>query len=111
MARKVDRAQGALFHRPEVPGMPDGYYSSGPNPNLRRFVASTPPPTIRRRTTTTAAVRPADHHHQGDGDLQHAHLLVEEAARRDPAVYQPLHPAGRIGLDPFAAAAGQRWPR
>ena len=38
MARIVDRAQGALFQRPEVPRMPDGYYSSGPNPNLPRFV-------------------------------------------------------------------------
>lgn len=29
--------QPSLFRR-EVPQMPDGYYSSGPNPNLRRFV-------------------------------------------------------------------------
>ncbi len=27
-----------LFPRSPVPQMPDGYYSSGPNPNLRRFV-------------------------------------------------------------------------
>ncbi len=26
------------FFRPEIPKMPEGYYSSGPNPNLRRFV-------------------------------------------------------------------------
>ena len=37
MARKPS-AQPSLFHRP-VPAMPDGYYASGPNPNLARFVA------------------------------------------------------------------------
>ena len=30
-------SQTSFFHR-EVPKMPEGYYSSGPNPNLRRFV-------------------------------------------------------------------------
>ena len=37
MPKKTRTAQPSLFHRP-VPEMPDGYYSSGPNPNLRRFV-------------------------------------------------------------------------
>ena len=37
MPKKTRTAQPSLFHRP-VPAMPDGYYSSGPNPNLRRFV-------------------------------------------------------------------------
>ena len=37
MPKKTRIAQPSLFHRP-VPAMPDGYYSSGPNPNLRRFV-------------------------------------------------------------------------
>ncbi len=35
--RKVHPAQPTLFRR-EIPQMPEGYYSSGPNPNLRRFV-------------------------------------------------------------------------
>ncbi len=37
MARKSTSAQPGLFRR-DIPKMPDGYYSSGPNPNLRRFV-------------------------------------------------------------------------
>ena len=65
MARKRALAQPPLFHR-EVPRMPEGYYSSGPNPNLRRFVEehATPcdpatddydvPPFDRPITTTKA---------------------------------------------------------
>lgn len=38
MAKKhPSPSQPSLFRR-EVPQMPEGYYSSGPNPNLRRFV-------------------------------------------------------------------------
>ncbi len=37
MARKTPAAQPALFRR-QIPKMPAGYYSSGPNPNLRAFV-------------------------------------------------------------------------
>ena len=35
--RKPSPHQSSLFKR-SVPRMPDGYYSSGPNPNLRKFV-------------------------------------------------------------------------
>ncbi len=35
--RKSTPPQPTLFHR-DIPKMPDGYYSSGPNPNLRQFV-------------------------------------------------------------------------
>jgi len=40
MVRKTIKSthQSSLFPKPPVPQMPDGYYSSGPNPNLRRFV-------------------------------------------------------------------------
>jgi DNA modification methylase len=34
---KSSAQQATLFHR-DIPKMPDGYYSSGPNPNLHRFV-------------------------------------------------------------------------
>lgn len=34
---KISSRQPALFKR-QVPQMPDGYYSSGPNPNLRAFI-------------------------------------------------------------------------
>jgi DNA modification methylase len=34
---KTSAQQPSLFKR-EIPHMPEGYYSSGPNPNLRRFV-------------------------------------------------------------------------
>src|SRR4030065_1111055 len=30
--------QPSLLSKRSIPQMPDGYYSSGPNPNLRRFV-------------------------------------------------------------------------
>jgi DNA modification methylase len=35
---KTSVRQPTFFHR-EVPQMPEGYYSSGPNPNLQKFVA------------------------------------------------------------------------
>ena len=38
MAKKMTSAQQASLFKPEIPKMPEGYYSSGPNPNLRRFV-------------------------------------------------------------------------
>jgi len=38
MARKRKPVQRSLLLKPEIPQMPEGYYSSGPNPNLRRFV-------------------------------------------------------------------------
>jgi DNA modification methylase len=38
MARKKRTAQQPSLFKREIPQMPEGYYSSGPNPNLRRFV-------------------------------------------------------------------------
>ena len=38
MARKRKSIQQASLFKREIPEMPEGYYSSGPNPNLRRFV-------------------------------------------------------------------------
>ena len=38
MARKKTSTQQSSFLKREIPQMPEGYYSSGPNPNLRRFV-------------------------------------------------------------------------
>jgi len=38
MARKKTSADQTSFFKREVPRMPEGYYTSGPNPNLRRFV-------------------------------------------------------------------------
>src|SRR5512136_3390778 len=35
--KKTSSPQPTLFHR-DIPKMPDGYYSSGPNPKLRQFV-------------------------------------------------------------------------
>ncbi|MCE7988199.1 MAG: hypothetical protein DYG89_44130 [Caldilinea sp. CFX5] len=37
MAKKHSTQQPSLYAKP-IPTMPEGYYSSGPNPNLRRFV-------------------------------------------------------------------------
>jgi len=38
MARRKTSANQTSFFKREVPRMPEGYYTSGPNPNLRRFV-------------------------------------------------------------------------
>jgi len=38
MSKKKTSARQATFFKPDIPQMPEGYYSSGPNPNLRRFV-------------------------------------------------------------------------
>ena len=38
MAKKRTSAQQASLFKQEIPEMPEGYYSSGPNPNLRQFV-------------------------------------------------------------------------
>ncbi|MBM4461409.1 MAG: hypothetical protein FJ011_27240 [Chloroflexi bacterium] len=38
MPKKTRTAQPSFF-RQDIPKMPDGYYASGPNPNLTRFVA------------------------------------------------------------------------
>ena len=38
MTKKRTSVQQASLFKPEIPKMPEGYYSSGPNPNLRRFV-------------------------------------------------------------------------
>jgi len=38
MAKKNSQQQPSFFTQ-NIPQMPDGYYSSGPNPNLGRFVA------------------------------------------------------------------------
>jgi len=97
MARKKTPAQQPSFFKREVPRMPEGYYSSGPNPNLRRFVDehATPydpttddydvPPFDQPITTTKAtaiynmhtywskkphdAIRQYIHHYTQPGDL------------------------------------------
>jgi len=38
MAKKRTSVQQRSLFEPNIPEMPEGYYSSGPNPNLRRFV-------------------------------------------------------------------------
>jgi hypothetical protein len=35
-------AQQMKMFKKEIPQMPEGYYSSGPNPNLEKFVRNTP---------------------------------------------------------------------
>jgi hypothetical protein len=38
MTRKKTSVQQSPMFKREIPEMPEGYYSSGPNPNLHRFV-------------------------------------------------------------------------
>ena len=51
--QKASSNQSSLFRR-KIPRMPDGYYTPGPNPNLRRFVEEHAPPTTPPRTITTS---------------------------------------------------------
>ena len=48
----------------------------------------------------------ADRDDQGDGDLQHARLLVEEAAPGHPAYIRHYTKPGDIVLDPFCGSGG-----
>ena len=49
--RKPSVRQPTFFHR-EVPQMPEGYYSSGPNPNLQKFVEEHAKPYDREQMIT-----------------------------------------------------------
>jgi 16S rRNA G966 N2-methylase RsmD len=106
MARKTTTAQPSFFHR-DIPVMPDGYYSSGPNPNLRRFVEehATPydpatddydvPPFDQPITTTKATA------------IYNMHTYwskkPHDAIRRYISHYtQP----GDLVLDPFCGSGG-----
>ena len=95
------------FHRSSRK-IPDGYYSGDkPNPEsaaVRRGERHALRPGNRR--LQRPGLQQADRDDQGDGHLQHARLLVEEAAPGDPAVHPPLHQAGDIVLDPFCGSGG-----
>lgn len=106
MPRKVKPPQPSLF-RHEIPTMPEGYYTPGPNPNLRRFVEehATPydpatddyatPPFDKPITTTKATA------------IYNMHTYwskkPHDAIRQYIAHYtQP----GDLVLDPFCGSGG-----
>jgi hypothetical protein len=107
MARKKSAVQQSSLFKREIPQMPEGYYSSGPNPNLRRFVEEHASPF-------------APEHDQYERE-PFAEALVDES---DTTVYN-MHPywskkphgaiaeyvshyteAGDLILDPFAGSGG-----
>jgi len=106
MKHKSQLSQPSFFRR-EIPQMPEGYYTSGPNPNLRRFVEehATPydpatdeyavPPFDKPITTTKATA------------IYNMHTYwskkPHDAIRQYIAHYtQP----GDIVLDPFCGSGG-----
>ena len=106
MARKKTPAQQPSFFKREVPRMPEGYYTSGPNPNLRRFVEehATPydpatddyavPPFDQPITTTKAtAIYNMHSYHQG----KKPHDAIRHYIRH---YTQP----GDLVLDPFCGS-------
>lgn len=106
MARKPASQQHGLFRR-DIPKMPDGYYSSGPNPNLRRFVEehATPcdpatddydvPPFDQPITTTKATAIYNMHTYWS----KKPHDAIRQYIRH---YTQP----GDIVLDPFCGSGG-----
>jgi len=108
MAKRQSSAQQASLFQREVPEMPEGYYSSGPNPNLRRFVEehATPydpeiddynvPPFDQPITSTKAtAIYNMHSYHQG----KKPHDAIRQYIRH---YTQP----GDIVLDSFCGSGG-----
>ena len=72
------------------------YSGDKPNPDLRAFVERNATPYDPDADAYgVAAFSTGYRDDQGDGDLQHARLLVEEAAHRHQAVCPALYPARR----------------
>lgn len=99
--------QPTLFHR-DIPQMPDGYYSSGPNPNLHRFVeahAKPYDPAIDNynvlpfnhsiMSTKATAIYNMHSYHQG----KKPHDAIQQYIRH---YTQP----GDLVLDPFCGSGG-----
>lgn len=107
MAKSKTSAQQPSLLKQHIPQMPEGYYSSGPNPNLRRFVEehATPydpatdeydVPAFDRPITTTKAT-PIYNMHGYEGKKPHD--ATREYVRHHT---QP----GDLVLDPFCGSGG-----
>ena len=101
--KKPSDGQGTFESLRSMKAIPAGYYSGDQaqpeSSQFRRTEIHALRPGERR--LRRPGLQPADRDDQGDGDLQHARLLVEEAARGHPAVYPPLHEAGRHRARPI----------
>jgi 16S rRNA G966 N2-methylase RsmD len=107
MAKKRASAEQASLFKPEIAQMPEGYYSSGPNPNLRRFVeehaaAYDPandsynvPPFDQPINTTKSTSIYNMHTYQG----KKPHDAVRQYIRHYTEI-------GDIVLDPFCGSGG-----
>ncbi|MAT45423.1 MAG: hypothetical protein CL609_24105 [Anaerolineaceae bacterium] len=106
MAKQKTTQQPSMFKK-EIPQMPEGYYSSGPNPNLEKFVAeySTPydpgtdeydvPPFDKPITTTKATAIYNMHTYWS----KKPHDAIQEYIKH---YTQP----GDLVLDPFCGSGG-----
>ena len=96
------------FIKTEIPKMPEGYYSSGPNPNLRRFVEehattynpetddyNVPPFEKPISTKKTTAIYNMHGYHQG----KKPHDAIREYIKHYTKI-------GEIVLDPFCGSGG-----
>ncbi|GAH32200.1 unnamed protein product, partial [marine sediment metagenome] len=108
MPKSKPSPQQSSFIKNEIPEMPEGYYSSGPNPNLRRFVEENAkpydpktddyevPPFDKPITTKkTTAIYNMHGYHQGK--------KPHDAIRQYIKHYTQF---GDIVLDPFCGSGG-----
>jgi hypothetical protein len=105
--RKVYPTQQTLFRR-EAPQMPEGYYSSGPNPNLRRFVEEHAKPydpaTDNYRANPYTESKDIENRRDPINDLQIYWSKKPYTAIRD--YIRHYTEPGDIVLDPFCGSGG-----
>jgi len=115
MAKRKTSAQQSLFLKREIPEMPEGYYSSGPNPNLRRFVEehATPydpetddydvPPFDQPITTTKSTTIYNMHTYWS----KKPHEAIRQYIRHYTQPGDPSTGSGQaLALDPFCGSGG-----
>jgi hypothetical protein len=105
MAKKKPRGgQGTFAALRSMKAIPTDYDSGDkPNPDLRSFVEQKSTPYDPENDDLRhPGLQPAGRHDEGGGDLQHARLLVEEAAPGHPAtqVNGPGRSGGQTQSDP-----------
>lgn len=108
--RSLSPHQPSLFQR-EVPQMPEGYYSSGPNPNLHRFVEehakpydpatddyNLPPFDQSITTTKTTAVYNMHSYHQGKKPHDAIRQYIRHYTKPGDLILDPFCGSGGTGL-------------
>jgi DNA modification methylase len=110
MAKRKTSAQQFSFLKREIPQMPEGYYSSDPSPNLRRFVEehATPydpetddynvPPFDQPITTTKATAVYYMHTYWSKKPHDAIRQYIRHYTRPDDIVLAPLCGSGGTAL-------------